>query len=176
MADEEDVVNPNPGDCLQEGDGFMCPQFSKETEQICKECFDFIDHDKNGVIDKAELITVMRGIGLNPSEKDAEELIASVAETGKDTISWAVFDDMMTGPCKSEKLNKMNMLAMFLIFDNNKDGFVDATDFQKTMNSMGQPFGEFESKLIIGEMDKKRQGKLDYKDFVTMMYGESNAE
>lgn len=50
---------------------------------VCKECFDFIDHDKNGVIDKAELITVMRGIGLNPSEKDAEELIASVAETGE---------------------------------------------------------------------------------------------
>lgn len=50
---------------------------------VAKECFDFIDHDKNGVIDKAELITVMRGIGLNPSEKDAEELIASTAETGE---------------------------------------------------------------------------------------------
>lgn len=64
----------------------------------------------------------------------------------------------------------MNMLATFLIFDNNKDGFVDATDFQKTMNSMGQPFGEFESKLIIGEMDKKRQGKLDYKGNINSCY------
>nr|XP_011446787.2 calmodulin-beta isoform X3 [Crassostrea gigas] len=176
MADEGDVVNPYPGQCLQEGDGFSYPQFKEKSEQISKECFDFIDHDKNGVIDKAELITVMRGIGLNPSEKDAEELIASTAETGKDTISWAVFDDMMNGPCKSEKLNKMNMLAMFLIFDNNKDGFVDATDFQKTMIILEQPFGEFETKLFIEEMDKKPQGKLNYKDFVTLMYGESYAE
>lgn len=50
---------------------------------VFKECFDFIDHDKNGVIDKAELITVMRAVGLNPSEKDAEEMIASVAENGE---------------------------------------------------------------------------------------------
>lgn len=69
---------------------------------------------------------------------------------------------MLTGPCKSVEHNKMEMLATFLIFDNNKDGFVDATDFKKTLNSMGQPLGEFEAKLIIGEMDKKRQGKLSY--------------
>ncbi|XP_052697906.1 calmodulin-like protein [Crassostrea angulata] len=83
MADEEDVVNLYPGECLQEGDGFSFPKFKEKSERIYKECFDFIDHDKNGVIDKAELIKVMRGIGLNPSKKDAEELIASVAETGE---------------------------------------------------------------------------------------------
>lgn len=76
---------------------------------------------------------------------------------------------MLTGPCKSVEHNKMEMLATFLIFDNNKDGFVDATDFKKTLNSMGQPLGEFEAKLIIGEMDKKRQGKLSYDGKVLLL-------
>lgn len=64
----------------------------------------------------------------------------------------------------------MNMLATFLIFDNNKDGFVDATDFQKTMIILEQPFGEFETKLFIAEMDKKPQGKLNYKGNIKSCY------
>lgn len=77
---------------------------------------------------------------------------------------------MMIGFCKLEKFNKMNMLVIFFIFDNNKDGFVDVIDFQKIMNSMGQFFGEFEFKFIIGEMDKKCQGKLDYKGNINFCY------
>lgn len=50
---------------------------------VCKECFDFIDYDKNGVIDKVEFIIVMWGIGFNLLEKDVEELIVFVVEIGE---------------------------------------------------------------------------------------------
>lgn len=63
----------------------------------------------------------------------------------------------------------MEMLAAFLTFDNNKDGYVDATDFKETMNRMEQPFGEFEVNLFIGEMDKKRQGKLSFNGKVLLL-------
>lgn len=29
----QDVVNPYPGECLQEGDGFSYPQFKEKSEQ-----------------------------------------------------------------------------------------------------------------------------------------------
>lgn len=50
---------------------------------VCKECFEFFDKDHSGAIEKAELITVMRAVGLNPSKKDVEKMIKSVAEKGK---------------------------------------------------------------------------------------------
>lgn len=50
---------------------------------VCKECFEFFDKDNSGAIEKAELITVMRAVGLNPSKKDVEKMIKSVAEKGK---------------------------------------------------------------------------------------------
>ena len=50
---------------------------------MCKECFEFFDKDSSGSIDKTELITVMRAVGLNPSKKEVDKIIKSVAEKGE---------------------------------------------------------------------------------------------
>lgn len=177
MASEEgpETVKANPGECYEEGEGFVLRKIHKEHVKLFKDCFEFFDKDSNGVIDKADLIKVMQAIGLNPSEKDAAEMIATVAEKGQDSISWPAFEEMLNNSAsKSVEQSQMEMLVTFHVFDNNKDGFVDATDFQKTLTSMGEPIGEMEAKLMLGTMDETGKGKLGYTDFVNHMYGIQN--
>lgn len=68
----------NQKSIVSEGNGSIFITFV-----VCKECFDFFDKDASGTIDKTELVTVMRAVGMNPSKNDVEKMIKSVAEKGK---------------------------------------------------------------------------------------------
>ncbi|XP_048735111.1 neo-calmodulin-like [Ostrea edulis] len=149
--------------------GFEHHKLTEDQLKLCKECFDFFDKDASGTIDKTELVTVMRAVGMNPSKNDVEKMIKSVAEKGCDTISWPVFEEMLASSWKSVKQSKLEMLASFHIFDINKDGYVDASELKKTLTSLGESLTEDEADALLKAADKNNDGRIDYKEFVDLI-------
>ncbi|XP_061174755.1 calmodulin-like [Saccostrea echinata] len=148
---------------------FKYEKLTAEQLKLCKDCFEFFDKDQSGAIDKSELITVMRAVGLNPSKKDVNKLITEVAGKGEDTISWPLFEEMLSSSWKSVKQSKLEMLASFHIFDINKDGFVDASELKKVLTTSGEVLTEEEAAYLLKAADINGDGKIDYKEFVNMM-------
>ncbi|XP_052696466.1 neo-calmodulin-like [Crassostrea angulata] len=153
----------------EDSGGFEYHKLTDKQLKLCKECFEFFDKDHSGAIEKAELITVMRAVGLNPSKKDVEKMIKSVAEKGNESISWPVFQELLSSSWKSVKQSKLEMLASFHIFDINKDGYVDASELKKTLTSMGESLTEEEAEVLLRTADTNGDGKIDYKEFVNMI-------
>lgn len=153
----------------EDSGGFEYHKLTDQQLKSCKECFEFFDKDNSGAIEKAELITVMRAVGLNPSKKDVEKMIKSVAGKGNDSISWPVFEELLSSSWKSVKQSKLEMLASFHIFDINKDGYVDASELKKTLTSMGESLTEEEAEVLLKTADTNGDGKIDYKEFVNMI-------
>ncbi|XP_022333665.2 uncharacterized protein LOC111130740 [Crassostrea virginica] len=149
--------------------GFDYHKLTEDQLKLCKECFEFFDKDSSGSIDKTELITVMRAVGLNPSKKEVDKIIKSVAEKGNNTISWPVFEELLSSSWKSVKQSKLEMLASFHIFDINKDGFVDASELKRTLTSMGESLTDEEAEVLLRTADTNGDGKIDYKEFVNLI-------
>lgn len=83
--------------------------------------------------------------------------------TGNESISWPVFQELLSSSWKSVKQSKLEMLASFHIFDINKDGYVDASELKKTLTSMGESLTEEEAEVLLRTADTNGDGKIDYK-------------
>ncbi|KAF8332756.1 uncharacterized protein EI90DRAFT_3054282 [Cantharellus anzutake] len=78
----------------------MADQLSKEQKSEFREAFSLFDKDDDGAITTGELGSVMRSLGLNPTEA---ELLAMIREAGVDsnkTIDFLEFLGMMARKMK----------------------------------------------------------------------------
>lgn len=66
--------------------------------QICEfeEVFNLIDDNNDNVIDSQDLVTVMRNIGLNPTESEVHEMICELDIDGNSQVDFTEFLTMMT--------------------------------------------------------------------------------
>ncbi|XP_063428905.1 calmodulin-beta-like [Mytilus trossulus] len=141
---------------------------SEETIAEFKEAFGLFDKDKNGQITSAELGTVMRSLGQNPTNADITEMIQEVDSDGSGTINFDEFKKMMGK--KMENSDPVEDLReAFKIFDKNNDGKIDPNELKKVMVNIGEKLTDEEANEMIKEADVDGDGKVNYEEFVTMM-------
>ena len=68
-----------------------------EEDREMKDAFDFLDRNGDGYLSSDDLRRVMRLIGRDVEEQQAEEMLAEVDEEGDGRISYECFKNMMLG-------------------------------------------------------------------------------
>jgi len=58
----------------------------------------------------------------------------------------------------------------FKVFDMDSNGFIDANELKITMFNLGENLGDKDIKHMIKLADKNKDGKIDYEEFIRMMY------
>ena len=78
----------------------MAESLSEEQVAEYKEAFELFDQDGSGTITLAELKTVMKNLGLNPSDNELLEMINEVDADGNGTIEFTEFLNLMARKLK----------------------------------------------------------------------------
>ncbi|KAL5544498.1 hypothetical protein UlMin_008282 [Ulmus minor] len=69
-----------------------------------------------------------------------------------------------------EEVSLEEVKEAFELFDENKDGFIDALEVKKVLFALGfMEASEAECKKMIGAFDKDGNGKIDFNEFVKLM-------
>jgi len=134
-----------------------------------KEAFKLFDKDGNGVIDRAELITVLRSLGHNPTPQEITDMIQAADFTKDGVVDFDEFVVMMINQnrqcCKSED----EMRAAFKVFDKNGDGYVNANELRQVMKTLGEVMTDEEIDEMIKEADIDGDNRINYDEFSKVM-------
>eukprot|EP00092_Neocalanus_flemingeri_P042476 GFUD01046432.1.p1 GENE.GFUD01046432.1~~GFUD01046432.1.p1 ORF type:complete len:152 (-),score=65.22 GFUD01046432.1:19-474(-) len=133
-----------------------------------KEAFNEFDKDGSGTISTKELLGVMRSMGQNPTEDELLALVMEVDVNGDGTIDFQEFLGMMKQKA-NEADQESDLKEAFMIFDRDKNGYIDMKELKQVANMLGATLTKEEVDEFMREADVDGNGKLDYDEFVKMM-------
>ena len=141
---------------------------AQETLEEFKEAFNLFDRNGDGSITTAELGTVMRSLGQNPTEAELADMINTIDTDGNGVISFVEFVKLMVSKSRVAD-SEEELKEAFRVFDRNGDGCINAAELRHVMTHIGEKLDEDEVDDLIREADIDGEGQIKYGDFVKLM-------
>jgi calmodulin len=92
-----------------------------------REAFSIFDKDGDGSISAKELGTVMRSLGMAPTDQDIQRLIRAVDTDGSGEIEFEEFLDLMS---EANEISEEDVMDAFRLFDKDGDGTINKTEIK----------------------------------------------
>jgi len=144
---------------------------SLSTAQLLEihEAFAKFDRDGDGHIEAKELATVMRIMGMEPTENQLQELIRSVDVDGNNKIELEEFANLMARRILMHD-GKVELEQAFKLFDSDQSGYVTADEIRSLMMGAGgdEALTSSEVEELIKMADPDRDGKISFEEFKDM--------
>ena len=146
----------------------MTEKLTNAQIQELQGIFNIFDKNSKGTISSIELGTIMRMLSMNPTEAELSEMIGEIDFEGSGTIDFNEFLTIM-----SRKLDMRNIddeiKEAFMVFDKNKDGFINSQEFREVMINLGEKLTEEEIGEMLKEADIDGDGKISIEEFTKVM-------
>ena len=136
-------------------------------EKICeiKEFFDNFDKDNDGIITIRELTSIMRALGLNPSDIDIQEIIKKYDKSESGKIEFNDYFDLIQQRYKEPESEEELIQALKL--SNKEGGGIPVIEIEHILSNIGEKLGRDEINEIIKNIEV--DGMVNYDDFVKYM-------
>ncbi|CAD6260001.1 unnamed protein product [Miscanthus lutarioriparius] len=131
-----------------------------------KQMFNNMDTDKSGTITVEELKEGLTKLGSKISEAEVQKLMEAVDVDKSGSIDYAEFLTAMMNKHKLEK--EEDLIRAFQHFDKDDSGYITRDELQQAMAEYGVS-DEASIKEVLDEVDKDKDGRIDYEEFVEMM-------
>uniref|UniRef100_A0A0E0L453 EF-hand domain-containing protein n=1 Tax=Oryza punctata TaxID=4537 RepID=A0A0E0L453_ORYPU len=147
----------------------MAVKLTQEQIDECKEIFDLFDSDEDGRIATGELVTVLRSLGQNVDEAEAQRFLADAGGGGGGgDIDFAAFLSVAARKMGCGVTEK-ELAACFDVFDDARSGVIPAEQLRQAMVSHGDRLTEEEADEMVRKADPGGEGRVEYKEFVKVL-------
>lgn len=162
----------------------------KQLEEVLpekiKEIFAKFDKSGDGFLDMGELRQVMKVLGPKSLTPDNIERFCEDLDRGKDgKVSFTEFTDWVLGGGEvgaefaraiekaASETRAKRIKEVFRTYDKSNDGFLDMRELQKVLKSLGPSFTASDIAGFCNDIDKSKDGKIFYQEFVDWINGTS---
>ncbi|KAI4311999.1 hypothetical protein MLD38_036858 [Melastoma candidum] len=144
----------------------IAANLSEEDIKGFKAMFTNLDTDNSGTITYEELKTGLARLGSRLSEAEVQQLMDAADVDGNGTIDYIEF---ISATMHLHKLERdEHLYSAFQYFDKDGSGYITKDELEAAMKEHGIG-DEADIKEIIAEVDKDKDGRIDYDEFCTMM-------
>lgn len=144
----------------------IAENLSPEEIKGLKQMFNNMDTDKSGTITVEELKVGLTKLGSKISEAEVQKLLEAVDVDRSGSIDYTEFLTAMMNKHKLEK--EEDLLRAFQYFDKDNSGYITRDELEQAMAEYGMS-DEANIKEVLDEVDKDKDGRIDYEEFVEMM-------
>ncbi|XP_062186206.1 calcium-dependent protein kinase 12-like isoform X3 [Phragmites australis] len=144
----------------------IAENLSPEEIKGLKQMFNNMDTDKSGTITVEELKEGLTKLGSKISEAEVQKLMEAVDVDKSGSIDYSEFLTAMMNKHKMEK--EEDLLRAFQYFDKDNSGYITRDELEQAMAEYGMG-DEASIKEVLDEVDKDKDGRIDYEEFVEMM-------
>lgn len=134
-----------------------------------EKAFRQFDRDSSGKISVAELGTIVRIFGLNPSQEDIRRMIDEVDADRTGDVCFAEFAVMIAMHMTPADKQADDLRKAFRIFDKDGDGFLTVEELRYAMINLGEPLTDLEIEEMILEADEDGDGMINYEEYIKML-------
>merc|ERR1712144_7350 len=113
----------------------MAMEFTDEEKKEFRKNFNLFDKKRTGSIPIADMGTVLRSLGQNPTEAELQALMEEVDADKSGTIDFDEFVNMMSRTNKSNEQMEDEIKAAFLTFDADGSGFIDRDELVNVLTT-----------------------------------------
>lgn len=106
-------------------------------------------------------MTLLRGIGLNPSNREIEKAIDELNYERNSSLTLEQVQKIASHVWREDSSEELLGRA-FKAFDSNKDGTVDVREFREAMMKHGEPMSYEEFNDFIAMVDNDHNGRISY--------------
>ena len=142
-------------------------KFIEENIEDVKEAFAIYDKHGTGKIPTSCLVTILRSLGMNPTEDQVEDLTMEVDSDGNGFIDFIEFLQMMK---KMWAHVDDTLREAFEIFDTDGSGTIDAGEIRGAVLTLGEEtFSEDDIDALVAGLDVDGDGQIDLEEFVKVL-------
>lgn len=140
-----------------------------DDEQIAelREIFRTFDRNNDGKLTQLELGSLLRSLGLKPSEDQLDALIQAADKNSNGLIEFSEFIALVAPdliPSKSPYTEEQ-LKRLFDMFDRDGNGYITAAELAHSMSKLGHALTAEELTGMIKEADTDGDGCIDFEEF-----------
>jgi len=143
-------------------------KLTEEQMQEYKEAFFLFDENSAGIISTKELGTIMRSLGINPTEAELQDMINEVDADRKGTIDFSAFLGLIAKKVNDTEAEE-ELIEAFRAFDKDGTGLVSPTELKQVISKRGVKLADEEVEEYLREAYFHGDGDIDYEQFVKIM-------
>ena len=123
-----------------------------------KEVFGLFDRSNSGYVHVDDMGSILRSLGLNPSEGDVGDLVASV------DVSSLSFPEVLTVLSSLPQVDpeEPELLRAFAVFDKEGNGYIDVENIRYILTKSAEPLLDEEVDLLLEGVETDADGKVNY--------------
>ncbi|CAN8269744.1 unnamed protein product [Cochlearia groenlandica] len=149
-----------------DGDKPAPTKLGDEQLSELREIFRSFDQNKDGSLTELELASLLRSLGLKPSQDQLDTLLHKADRNNNGLIEFSEFvalvePDLVRCPYNDEQLK-----AIFKMFDRDGNGYITAAELAHSMAKLGHKLTAEELTGMIKEADRDGDGCINFEEFV----------
>lgn len=138
--------------------------FDQTQIQEFKEAFQFMDSNKDGLVDKEDLRATFDALGRIVPDGDLEAMIAEAPGPINFTMFLSIFGERISGADPEDVI-----LNAFKTFDLDDSGLIDEENLRRVLGKWGEKLDKTELDQAFSEAPIDKGGKLDYKAYTRLI-------
>ncbi|KAG0668580.1 phosphorylase kinase, delta [Maudiozyma exigua] len=143
------------------------PNLTADQIAEFKETFDLFDKDHSGSISASELKSVMKSLGLSPTDEEVQDLVNEIDIDGNNEIEFNEFLTLMSKQMPSND-TEQELIEAFKVFDTNGDGVISVSELKSVLKSIGEDLSDDELNQMIQEVSKGT-GEINIEQFAALL-------
>ena len=145
------------------------PQLTEEQISVFQEVFALYDIDEDGTISSSDIPKVMKCLGCDFTKEELDNLTNELDPREFGVINFQQFLVMMSRNMKPRPSKENRLREVFMFFDVDEKGFINAADLRQAMINLGENLTESDINQMIKEAGKEEDGQVTYDEFVKIV-------
>ncbi|KAH3802310.1 neo-calmodulin-like [Dreissena polymorpha] len=141
----------------------------QKVKPAIDEIFDQMDQNHDGRISVHELKKAARLLGLNPTLKEAEQMIEDCNPREKGYVARAEFRKLFESKEKDMGMQVEQIKAAFKVFDKDNSGALTRDEILSVLRLAGDKVDDAELDDMISRVDVDGDGKISIEEFAELV-------
>ena len=141
--------------------------FEQSQIEEFKEAFNFIDQNKDGIIDQEDLKDMFASLGKDVTDGYVTDMLRE-APTGINFTMFLTLIAQKMGEVRTDDTRTLH--NAFFVLDEDRDGLIDAEELKTMLTTRGNKMSEEDVDTIFKDVSIKN-GKIDYREFTRVIKG-----
>ncbi|OMJ93622.1 hypothetical protein SteCoe_3315 [Stentor coeruleus] len=136
----------------------------------CKETFEFLDKNNNGVIELNELCSGLGFLGLHLTNREIQTLLGKFGKECKDCLNFEEYKEFYKHCIVAHDMTRDEAERLFRDSDLTKDGYLDMSDLRCMLIEKGELLDENEVSSLLREYDSNCDSRVSIDEFLDRVY------